>query len=119
MQDPNLLEMRVKHLEGLVDSMSKGQHLDMTNDLMNDAQGMAIYSIVMELAERTGIATEDFARHFEIRLQWWHDHFLKRAEGISPDRVAALDSRTIEQAAVEATYPSIFELPPPEPTPCK
>jgi hypothetical protein len=107
----NPLEQRLELLEKLVSSLCDLNTADSRNELMDDAKVMAIYSIVQELAEKAGVDSERFLKHYEIRFRWWHDYYLRRAEDSSPALAAELDPRTLAQAAVSPTYPSIFDEP--------
>jgi hypothetical protein len=101
----------VDSLQKLVSTMFDVQTADSRNEMIDDARVMAIYSIVLELAERAGVDRDAITKHFASRQRWWHDYFLRRAEDVSPERAAELDPRTIEQAGVSQTYPSIFDPP--------
>ena len=105
------LQARVKALEELIHSMVGLNTQDFVNEKMDDAKVMAIYSMVQDLAEKAGVPTDEFLKHYEIRFRWWHDYYLRKAESISPAFAAEIDPRTIEEAGVSESYPSIFEPP--------
>ena len=110
------LEKRVDDMQSLLKLMSEADTARMTNDLTKDAQVMAIYSIVQDLAARAGVKTDDFLRHYEARFRYWHDRHLLWAEGVDSGLAGKLDARTLEQVSTAQSYPSIFDPPPPSPT---
>jgi len=110
------LKQRIDDLEAIVSSLCDINTSDAANSLMDEARVMAIYSIALDLARRQGVSADSFFRHFQARFHWWHDHYLRREEDADPRRAAELDPRTLEQAAVDASYPSLFDPPPPEQT---
>ena len=114
---------RITLLEARVEALKKGlewqQAID-TEDLkgeqMTDAQFMALYSIVMELAERLGLSSDSFSKHYQTRFRWWHDHYLRRVEDSNPALAAEIDPRSVSDSDVSPTYPPLFDSPPPSQT---
>jgi hypothetical protein len=107
------IEDRVKLIEDLLSAMSRSEIVDLSNDQMEDARTVTLYSLVQELAERAGISTAEFHRHYQIRCRWWHDYFLRKAENMDPSLAAELDTRAIDECDVSGNYPPLFGPPPP------
>lgn len=107
-------EQRLAELERLVSGMIDWQTASSRTEQMDDAKAMALFSIVQELSERSGISLEAFHAHYETRFRWWHDYYLREAENVSPGLAAELDTRTLEQSDVSERYPPLFDSPPPE-----
>ena len=103
------LEEAVEALHQLVNTMSDLPISDSRNELLDDALVMALLTIVLDLADRAGVSSDTFRKHVEIRRRWWHDFYLRKAEDVSAEGAAELDWRTVEQANVGDSYPSIFD----------
>jgi len=106
------IEERIEALEKLMEGFDELTTAEMRNKLLGDAKVMAIYSFVEELAAKADVSPENFLKHYELRLRYWHDYFLRQAEDLSPGHAAELDWRTLEQSAVTGPYPSMFDPPP-------
>jgi hypothetical protein len=65
-------------------------------------------------AEREGISTDDFLKHFGVRQRWWHQHYLQRIEETNPSLAAELDIRPQDVCDVDSDYPPLFDSPPPD-----
>ncbi len=107
-----MLEARVESMQGLLQLMSDADTARMTNDLMKDAQVMAIYSIAQDLAEHAGVEIDDFLRHYEVRFRYWHDLYLMRVGDSNQGLAGLLDTRSPDQVSTAHSYPSIFDPPP-------
>lgn len=110
------IEERLATLEQLVSTLCETNTIDLANEQTDDARLMALYSIVLELAERAGVSESEFQQHFETRFRWWHDYYLRKAEDVSPSRAAEIDTRAISDCEVSAEYPPLFGPPPPSQT---
>jgi hypothetical protein len=115
---PAPLEERLRVLEGQVcamaEEMSQSQETRklLFGDLqLAEAKHITLYSMVMDLAEHEGVSTEKSLAHYNTRLQFWQDHFLRKIEESSPELAAEIDDRTIDECNTEKSYPSIFEEP--------
>jgi len=112
MPDQASLERRLATIESILLTMGKSSTIDLATRQTDDANFMALYSIVRELANRAGVSDELFLRHYDARFRWWHDYFLRRVEDRDPERAAEIDYRTLEQASTETSFRSIFDLSP-------
>jgi len=106
------LEKRLDDLRELVFNLSDRNEQRDKTELMEQAKVSAIYSIALDLADRAGVSSEAFSKHYEVRFRWWHD-YLREVEALNPSLAAELDPRSVEQAEVGKLYPSIFDPPPP------
>jgi hypothetical protein len=111
-----LIKARLNAVEELVRSLDKLSTTDLAYDQTNSADFMALYSIVAEMAEQLGLSPEQFLEHFRGRFRWWHDHYLRRVEDVSPGHAAEIDARSIAESDVPRTYPPIFDRPPTSPS---
>lgn len=108
----NALEERLAALEELVATLCDRNDIDSKIELTEKAKVQALYTLVQDLAVEVGVTAENFLKHYETRFRWWHDYYLRQAEDISPAIAAELDTRTVVQADVSPTYPSLFDQPP-------
>lgn len=112
MTENELLRQRIENLEKLVYSLNDLNTSEIGTDKLDDANFMALYSIVSEMAEKQGVDSKAFLSHFSARFRWWHDRSLREIEEISPDLAAKIDKRSIAECDVDPTYPPIFDPPP-------
>jgi hypothetical protein len=104
----NSLERRVALLETLVAELADFGTADIQNHLAEDAAMSALVTMVREMATHCGISEGDFMDNYRLRLRWWHDFHLRKAEDLDPATAARVDPRTIEQVDVSPGYPPLF-----------
>jgi hypothetical protein len=112
MSDIEDLKKRLRGLEDHIATMNECDTARLSASQLDRAQFMALCSIVREFALHAGISSESFSWHYEERVRWWHDYFLRQCEDVSPQLSAQLDQRTIGEADVGASYPPLFDPPP-------
>jgi hypothetical protein len=72
------------------------------------ARGMALSSIVAEIAEHLGRPEAAIREAFEIRHRHFHQELLQLAELVDPGLSGQLDFRSLEDVPAESGYPPLF-----------
>ena len=104
-------EMRLDGIMSLLNQQAEVSRGSMALDEIKDARFWALFQIVQELAERSGVDRDDFAAHFKLRLRLIHDQSLARMTLINPEVAAILDQREIPEVPTYDACPSIFDPP--------
>lgn len=104
------IESRLTALESAV-AQTKPPSLENARDTFTlRAEYHALYSLVMDLAERLGVRRVDVLRHHDIRTRYYRDRLLALVENVSPERAAELDARNqAMDPPIEGYYPPLFE----------
>jgi len=110
------IESRLAALEQFAALQDELETARMQNETLREAEAVALRSIVSDLAEQAGVTPEDFDRHLDLRLRWYHERLILRAG----DRDPSLADRLSVQFPGESEpspdgFPSLFDPPtPPE-----
>lgn len=104
-------EKRLDDFSDLLVKRSEIRTLEDAAGLVDEARFMALYSIVLDLAQRAGVEKDDFTKHYQTRLHWWHDWKLKEREKLDPASSAQVDLRTLDEVPTSDYYSSIFDPP--------
>ena len=110
------IESRLAALEQFAALQDELETARMQNETLREAEAVALRSIVSDLAEQAGVTPEDFDRHLDLRLRWYHERLILWAG----DRDPSLADRLSVQFPGESEpspdgFPSLFDPPtPPE-----
>jgi len=88
----------------------------MQNETLDRADFLALRTIVAELAAEAGVTPEDFDRHLDLRLRWWHERLILRAGDRDPSLAERLSVEFPGESEPSPDgFPSLFDPPtPPE-----
>ncbi len=74
----------------------------------HNASHFALFSIVKELAIRSGLSETDFHRHFDLRRHHYHARSLEKIEDLHPHRAAEFDDRPLADVPTDPGFPPLF-----------
>lgn len=78
------------------------------NSPKREAKFAALYSMTQELAAREGISVEQFVKHFEERVRFYHDYYLRIVEGMDANWAGRIDERDLGDMPEGESYPPLF-----------
>lgn len=102
------LEQRLTRLEDHDEQAEMGALMGTQNEALRQARFLALMSMVQELCDREGVVGEQFLKHFDERVRFYHDQLLQKAEDTDANLAAQIDERGLADMPDSESYPPLF-----------
>lgn len=104
----NEIIKRLEHLENQNEQAEVAAVMEGQNGVLREAKFAALFSLVHELAAREGVSQEQFVKHFEERVRFYRDYYLRIAENINPNWAGQIDVRGLTEMPDSESYSPLF-----------